>query len=262
MEHSQTLREINWVAFKTIVYKEIKRFLRIWVQTITPPAVNAILYLLIFGTLIGSRVGEMGGHRYLDFIVPGIAMMAIIINSYSNVVSSFFSSKFMNHIEELLVSPVHPLTIVAGYIVGGVCRGLLVGTLVFSVAAIFVGFNMHSWVITVTMAVLTATMFASAGLINAVFAQTFDDTSIIPNFILTPLTYFGGIFYSIELLPEFWQNMSLANPVLYMINGFRYGVLGVSDMPISWSIGAVLLFNVAFMGLAYYLVSTGKGIKK
>lgn len=249
------------IAFVTIVRKEIRRFARIWVQTIVPPAINALLYLLIFGGLIGSRIDGMAGHAYVDFIVPGIVMMAIIVNSYSNVVSSFFGAKFQNHIEEMLVAPISNLTILAGFVVGGVARGLVVGALVAGVGLAFTGMVPVHPLTTLAVAVLTAVMFSLGGLINAVFAKSFDDISIVPNFILTPLTYLGGVFYSISLLPPFWEKLSLLNPVLYMVNGFRHGMLGASDIPIWQSFAVILAFIGIFGAVAMTLLNRGTGIK-
>lgn len=264
MNRSETpldLMAINRVAFKTIVRKEIRRFARIWVQTIVPPSINAILYMLIFGSLIGAKISDMGGFRYIDFIVPGIIMMAVIINSYSNVVSSFFSSKMQNYIEEMLVSPVSNITIVLGYMAGGMARGLLVGSLVAAVSLFFSDLKPLYPIITITVAVLTSMMFSLGGLINAVFAKSFDDISIVPNFILTPLTYLGGVFYSISMLPPFWQSVSMFNPMLYMINGFRYGILGASDIPIWTSFIVIVLFILVLATIAMTLLNKGVGIK-
>ena len=228
LQPERTIASVNWIAFKTLVVKEIRRFMRIWVQTIVPPAVSAVLYMMIFGKLIGSRIGVMDGHSYIDFVVPGIIMMAVITNSYSNAVSSFFSAKFQQHIEEILIAPVHNWVILLGFVVGGVCRGLAVGALVAAVSLFFTDISVENPLVTLLVVVLTSTLFAIGGVINSVYAQSFDDISIIPNFVLTPLTYLGGIFYSVKLLPDFWYNVSLINPVLYMVNGFRYGILGLS----------------------------------
>ena len=255
------LFRMNRIAYQTIVRKEIRRFARIWVQTIIPPAVNALLYMVIFGSLIGSKISEMGGFRYIDFIVPGLIMMSVIINSYSNVVSSFFSAKMQNYIEELLVSPVGNLTIIAGYLTGGMARGLLVGSLVAGVSLFFSDIRPQNPIITISVAVLTSIMFALGGLINAVFAKSFDEISIVPNFVLTPLTYLGGVFYSIALLSPLWQTVSLFNPVLYIVNGFRYGILGVSDIPIWTSFGVIISFILVLGAIAYRLLSRGVGIK-
>lgn len=260
-KHQLDLLAINRVAFRTIVRKEIRRFARIWVQTIVPPSINAILYMLIFGSLIGAKISDMGGFRYIDFIVPGIIMMAVIINSYANVVSSFFSSKMQNYIEEMLVSPVSNITIVLGYVTGGMARGLLVGTLVAIVSLFFSDIKPVYPFVTIAVAILTSMMFSLGGLINAVFAKSFDDISIVPNFILTPLTYLGGVFYSISMLPPFWQTVSMFNPMLYMINGFRYGILGSSDIPILTSFIVILLFIAVLGTIAMTLLNRGVGIK-
>ncbi len=250
------------VAFFTIVRREIRRFMRIWVQTITPPAVNAVLYMLIFGGLIGSRIREMNGVPYMDFIVPGVIMMGIIINSYANVSSSMFSAKMQHFIEELLVAPVSNITILAGFIIGGVARGLAVGTLVTVVAFFFTDLIPVHPVVTISIAILTSIMFSLGGFLNALFATTFDDISIVPNFVLTPLTYFGGIFYSISMLPDFWQIVSKLNPILYMINGFRFGILGSSDIPLWQSYAVILIFIAALGSVCVILLNRGAGIKQ
>jgi len=252
---------LDRVAFVTIVRKEIRRFLRIWVQTITPPAINSLLYLLIFGGLIGSRISEMGGVSYLNFIMPGIIMMGIIMNSYANVSSSFFSAKFQRSIEEMLVSPVSNVTILLGFIAGGVCRGLIVGTLVAIVSLVFTKVIPEHIFITIIIAVMTAVLFSLGGMINATFAKSFDEISIIPHFVLTPLTYLGGIFYSIQMLPDFWQQVSKLNPILYMINGFRFGILGISDIPIGSTFIVLSMFIIVFAIIALYLLDRGIGIK-
>ncbi|MCW8998043.1 MAG: ABC transporter permease, partial [Kangiellaceae bacterium] len=215
-------------ALQSIFIKEVTRYFRIWVQTLLPPAITMSLYFVIFGQLIGSRVGQMDGVSYMEYITPGIIMMSVITNSYSNVVSSFFSAKFQRSIEEMLVAPVPTLYILLGYVLGGVSRGLLTGIIVTIVASQFVDIQVYSWGILFFVVFLTSMMFATGGLVNAIFAKKFDDISIVPTFILTPLTYLGGVFYSIQLLPEFWQNVSMANPILYMVNAFRFGFLGFS----------------------------------
>ena len=258
---SPSIAAVNLMAFKTLLTKEIRRFTRIWVQTIVPPAVSAVLYMMIFGKLIGDRIGPMDGHSYIDFVVPGIIMMAVITNSYGNTVSSFFGAKFQHHIEELLIAPVHNWVILAGFVAGGVCRGLCVGAMVAAVAMLFTTMKVENPVITVLVLVLTSTLFAIGGVINSVFAKSFADISIIPNFVLTPLTYLGGIFYSVKLLPDFWYNLSLVNPVLYMINGFRYGILGSSDFPIGWSFFVIVIFILILAAIALHLMNKGVGIK-
>jgi ABC-2 type transport system permease protein len=249
------------VAFSTILVKEIMRFTRIWVQTVLPSAITTALYFVIFGRLIGERIGPMGGFDYLDFIVPGLVLMAVITNSYSNVVSSFYSSKFSRYVEELLVAPVPNWVILAGFVAGGVARGLVVGVAVTLVAMVFTDLRVHSLGVTFLVFTLTAILFALGGFINAVYANSFDDISIVPTFVLTPLTYLGGVFYSIELLPQLWQAVSMANPVLYMVNAFRYGLLGVSDIGLGTAFAIILGFIVALTFYSLRLLERGVGIK-
>jgi ABC-2 type transport system permease protein len=249
------------IAFLTLVIKEVLRFVRIWVQTILPAMITTALYFLIFGQLIGSQIGDMDGVRYMDYIVPGLILMAVITNSYGNVVSSFYQAKYHHHIEEILVSPTPNYVIIAGYTAGGVLRGLAVGVAVWLISLIFTQLPIHNiWVI-ISVATLTAILFSLAGLINAIFAKSFDDITIIPNFVLTPLTYLGGVFYSIALLPAFWQKASLLNPILYMINGFRYGFLGVSDIGLMTSFGLIGLFIIALYTYCLYLLRTSAGLR-
>lgn len=251
-----------WIAFTTIVRKEIRRFTRIWAQTLLPPAITMTLYFIIFGNLIGSRIGEMGGFNYMEFIVPGLIMMSVITNSYGNVVSSFFSTKFQRNIEELLVSPTPNWVILSGYVLGGVSRGLAVGFIVTLLSLFFTKLQIHSFSVTIVTVLMTSILFSLGGFINAVFANSFDDISIIPTFILTPLTYLGGVFYSIQLLPEFWQGVSQLNPILYMVNTFRYGILGVSDINVGFAFAVIVLFNVALFMVALKLLNMGKGIRQ
>ncbi|NKN33636.1 ABC transporter permease [Marichromatium bheemlicum] len=250
-----------WVTFQTIFTKEILRFSRIWVQTILPSVITITLYFVIFGRLIGERIGEMDGVSYLEFIVPGLALMSVITNAYSNVVSSFYSSKFSRYIEELLVSPAPNWVILAGYVAGGAARGMLVGTAVMVVAMLFTDISVHSYGVTLLVFLMTAVLFALGGFINAVYANSFDDISIVPTFVLTPLTYLGGVFYSIELLPEFWQGVSMVNPVLYMVNAFRYGLLGISDIPLGIGFAMIAAFIVALAAYSLHLLRRGIGIK-
>ncbi len=252
----------NLTAYNTIVIKEILRFSRIWLQTIVPPAITTTLYFIIFGRLIGSQLGDIDNYSYMDYIVPGLIIMSIITNSYANVVSSFYGTKFHHHIEELLVSPVSNLTIIVGYVSGGVARGMVVGLVVTLVSLFFTSITVDSYVITIAIAILTAVLFSLAGLINAIFANSFDDISIVPTFVLTPLTYLGGVFYSIDMLPPFWQNVSLFNPVLYMVNGFRMGMLGVSDASLSTAILIILGFILLLGIISLWLLHRGIGIKK
>src|SRR5690606_14753666 len=250
-----------WTAFTTIVTREVRRFTRIWPQTLLPPAVTMTLYFIIFGNLIGSRIGEMGGYDYMQFIVPGLIMMAVITNSYSNVVSSFFSMKFQRSIEQLLVSPVPNWTILAGHVVGGMARGLNSGLIVTLLSLAFTRLSIHNLPMVLITVFLTSALFSLGGFINAMLATKFDDVSIVPTFVLTPLTYLGGVFYSIELLPEVWQGVSLANPILYMVNGFRYGILGVSDVNPFVSLGMIIVFIVLLTAVALRMLARGKGIR-
>lgn len=250
-----------WIAYVTITRREILRFARIWVQTIVPPVITVALYFLIFGNLIGDRIGAMDGLPYVDFIMPGLIMMAIITNSYANVVSSFYSAKFAHHIEEMLVSPIPNTVILLGYLSGGIARGLSVGLAVTLTSMLFTDVSAeHGWLV-LLVALLTSILFSLAGLINGVFAQSFDDISIIPTFVLTPLIYLGGIFYSIDLLPSLWQKASLANPILYMINSFRYGFLGVSDIDIRLALAVILAFILLLFAIAMTLLQRGTGIR-
>ena len=249
------------IAFYTIVIKEVSRFSRIWLQTIIPPAISMTLYFVIFGTLIGSRIGPMGGFSYMEFITPGIIMMAVINNCYSNVVSSFFGAKIQLHIEEMLVAPIPNYIILAGYITGGVARGLIVGLIVTVVALFFTDLHIHSYLIVLSIVVLTAILFSLGGFINGVFAKKFDDISIIPTFVLTPLIYLGGVFYSIGMLSDFWQTVSRFNPILYMVNGFRYGVLGTSDIDVTWAFMIIFLFITLLSIFSLMLLNRGTGLR-
>lgn len=251
----------HWVAFRTLLTREIRRFIRIWPQTLLPPAITMTLYFIIFGNLIGSRIGAMGGFSYMEYIAPGIIMMSVINNAYTNVASSFFSAKFQSHIEELIVAPVPNYLILAGYVSGGMARGLCVGLIVTIVSLFFTKLEIqHLW-ITISMIILSSMMFALGGFINAIYARSFDEISIIPTFILTPLTYLGGVFYSISLLPEFWQDVSLLNPILYMVNAFRFGMLGVSDIPVTTAFSIILICIAGLTSFALYLLNKGTGIR-
>ena len=250
-----------WTSFSTILRREVRRFTRIWPQTLVPPVITMSLYFVIFGSLIGSRIGEMGGFSYMEFVVPGLIMMAVITNSYSNVASSFYSAKFQRNVEELLVSPTPNWAIMAGYVLGGVSRGLIVGLVVTLIALFFTNLSVQHIGLTVSIVFLAAVLFSLAGFINAIYANSFDDISIIPTFVLTPLTYLGGVFYSIELLSPFWQGLSKLNPVLYMVNAFRYGVLGVSDINVGWAFVGVLVFIALLFAWGLYLMSHGKRLR-
>ncbi|MDB3918850.1 ABC transporter permease [Luminiphilus sp.] len=251
----------QWIAFLTIMRKEVRRYLRIWTQTLLPSAITMSLYFLIFGTLIGKRIGTMGGVSYMEFVVPGLIMMAIITNSYANVVGSFFGAKFNNSIEELLVSPTPNYVIVLGYAAGGVSRGILVSIIVTSVALFFTKLDIHSWFVVVSVVGLTSIAFSLCGLINAVFANTFDDVNIVPTFVLTPLTYLGGVFYSLDLLPDFWAGISQINPLVYVVNAFRFGVLGVSDVDITVSFTMLIGLTLISFTYAMHLLRAGSRLR-
>jgi len=252
----------QYIAFSTIVRKEIKRYLRIWTQTLLPSAITMSLYFVIFGSLIGSRIGDMGGFTYMQFVVPGLIMMAIVTNSYSNVVSSFFGSKFSHAVEELLVSPASNAVILMGYVVGGVTRGLLVALVVTLVSLFFTHLHIHSYAIVIAVVLMTSTLFALAGFINAVYANSFDDISIIPTFVLTPLIYLGGVFYSMELLPPFWAGVSKLNPLVYVVNAFRYGVLGVSDVSLPVAFSMIGLFTAIAFAYSMHLLNSGTRLRQ
>lgn len=252
----------NWIAFWTILVKEVRRFARIWGQTILPPAITMTLYFIIFGNLIGSRIGEMAGHSYMEFIAPGLIMMSVITNSYSNVVSSFFGNKFQHSVEELLVSPMPNWIILLGYTLGGVARGLAVGLIVTCVALMFVDLPMYSISIIVVTVFFTAFLFSLGGFLNALYATTFDDISIVPTFVLTPLTYLGGVFYSIQLLSEFWQSVSVLNPILHMVNAFRYGFLGITDINLVFALSMIIVMSFLLFGLCLRLLDKGVGIRQ
>lgn len=249
------------IALQTIVSKEIRRFTRIWLQTLLPPAITMSLYFVIFGSLVGSRIGQMGGFDYMQYIVPGLIMMSVITNAYSNVVSSFYSAKFQRSIEEILVSPTPLWVILVGYVLGGVARGIAVAIIVTIVSFFFTKLGLYHALIMAYTVVMTAVLFSIGGFINAVYAKSFDDISIVPTFILTPLTYLGGVFYSVDLLPPFWQTVSLLNPIVYMVNAFRYGVLGVSDVNIWFSLGMITGSSILLFFFALRLLKKGTGLK-
>jgi len=261
LPHAQSRTTQNVIALKTIWRKEVTRFMRIWVQTLIPPVITMSLYFVIFGNLIGSRIGTMGGFSYMEFIVPGLIMMSVITNSYANVSSSFFSAKFQRNIEELMISPVPTSIIILGYVAGGMTRAILIGIIVTAVSSVFVPLQFHHLPAIIATLLLTSSLFCIAGLINGVYARNFDDISIIPTFVLTPLTYLGGVFYSLSLLPEVWQWVSKINPIVYMVSGFRFGFLGESDFTIGTSLGLLVLFNVVFVAVAHRLIEKGVGIR-
>lgn len=250
------------IAFYTIVMKEIRRFVRIWIQTVLPAMITMALYFIIFGNLIGSQLQAIDGYSYIEYIVPGLILLSVITNSYGNVVSSFYSAKFQRNVEEMIVSPMPNAVILLGYVCGGLARGLVVGFAVTLVSLFFTELHVHSVFVLISVVVLTSLLFSLSGFINAVYANSFDDISIIPTFVLTPLTYLGGIFYSINMLPGIWQKVSMFNPILYMVNAFRYGFLGVSDIALWQSFLIISLFVVGLFVFSLWLLNTGKGIRQ
>ena len=247
----------------TLTVREVRRFLRIWVQTLVPPAVTMSLYFVIFGSLIGPRIGEMNGLDYIQFMIPGLVMLSVITSSYANVVSSFFGVKFQRSIEELMISPMPNIVILTGFIIGGVVRGVIVGIIVFLVSLFFYpDFTIVDPLLTISVLILTAILFSLMGFLNAIYADTFDDISVVPTFVLTPLIYLGGVFYSITILPEFWQKVSLANPMLYVVNMFRQGMLGVSVISVSFSLIMQIFFIILFGAFALHLLKKGTGIRQ
>jgi len=262
-QEKATVTKQNLTALKTIARREIARILRIWGQTLVPPAITMTLYFLIFGSLIGARIGEMGGFSYMDFIVPGLVMMSVIQNAYGNISSSFFGAKFGRHVEELLVSPMPNWVILGGYVAGGVLRGLMVGVIVLVIAMFFTQVRVPHPLVTLSTVLLGATIFSLAGFVNAVYAKKFDDIAIIPTFILTPLTYLGGVFYSVRVLPDWAETATHLNPIFYMVNAFRYGLLGETaiDMPLWTAYAVMLAFVVVLTWLALHLLTKGVGLR-
>ena len=250
-----------FIAFQTILYKEIARFAKLWMQTLLPPAITTILYFIIFGNLIGDKIGAMEGFSYAQYIAPGLIMMNVITNSYANVVASFYGAKFSHHVEELLVAPVPNYLILIGFMSGGLARGLTVGVIVSIIASFFTQLSISNFSITCLIFFLTSSVFSLAGFINAIYAKSFDDISIIPTFVLTPLTYLGGVFYSVSALSEFWQNVSYANPILYMVNAFRYGMLGKADISITSSLSLLIILLISLFTFALWLLNKGIGLK-
>ncbi|WP_375180061.1 ABC transporter permease [Enterococcus rotai] len=253
--------KLYFTALRSLAVKETNRYLRIWVQTLVPPVITTSLYFVIFGNLIGGRIGQMEGFSYMEFIVPGLIMMSVITSSYANVSSSFFSQKFQKNIEELLVAPVPTHIIIWGFVFGGLGRSILVGTLVTIISLFFVPLHVYSWSIVIITLLMTAILFSLAGLLNGIFAQSFDDVSIVPTFVLQPLTYLGGVFYAISMLPPIWQAISKVNPIVYMISGFRYGFLGTIDVPIILSLVILILFISVLYAVCWYLIDRGRGLR-
>lgn len=258
MENNLSLQK---TAYSTIVRKEVLRFSRIWKQTLIPPVITNILYFIIFGNLIGERIGKIDSFTYTDFIFPGLLLMSVITHSYTNTVSSLYISKYHRYIEELLVSPIQNYTILAGFITGGVIRGLAVGIVVILAAQFFVNFTVHNIVLMLIVIFLSSTLFSMCGFLNGLFANDWDDINVIPTFIMTPLTYLGGIFFSVSMLPGVWQEIALANPILYLINALRFSMLGITDVSIVFAFFIILIFNIFIASLCMYFLSIGKGLR-
>lgn len=251
----------NWIGFQTLLMKEIRRFMRIWIQTLIPSAITVTLYIVIFGNFIGSLIKPIHGIPYLQYIIPGLIMMSVINNAYANVVSSFYGARFQKSIEEILIAPMPNSLMLLGFVLGGVARGILVAIILALVSIFFTHLQIHNIFLIFTMTILAATLFSLAGFTNGLFAKSFDDTSFVTTFILTPLTYLGGIFYSIDLLPSFWKHLSLLNPILYIVNAFRYAILGVSDVNVTISFTCITLIVVALFFMNVYLLKKGVGIR-
>lgn len=251
----------QFIAFQSIVRKEMRRFFRIWIQTLLPPIITTTLYFIIFGTLIGQRLGKIYGYQYMDFIAPGLIMLSIINSSYSATVSAFFSAKFQGSIEELLVAPVSNVTILMGYMFSGIIRGVIVGLLVSIVAFRFTHLEIYSFVMIVYIAIISSSIFSLGGIINAIFSKNFDDITIIPTFIITPLTYLGGVFYPLSILPKFWYYISLANPIVYIVSSFRYGFLGITNGHMTHSLFTMAFITIGLFLFALYLLNKGVGLR-
>jgi ABC-2 type transport system permease protein len=252
-----------WISFYTILRKDVVRITRIWSQTFLPSVVTSVLYFLVFGSIIGSQVGSFSGFPYMQFIVPGLVMLAVVTNAFSNVATTFFQAKFFSrNIDEILVSPTPPWVIIAGFVAGGVFRGVIVGILVMLVSLFFAVPTIHNIFVIGLFLVLSSMIFSLAGLVNGIYAKSFDGITIVPTFVLTPLVYLGGVFYSVSNLPEIWRNFTYVNPIFYLVNGFRYGFLGISDVSIMTSVGVLMGLMVVLVGVNWYLIRTGLGLKQ
>lgn len=251
------------ISFYTIVRKDVVRIFRIWPQTFLPSIITSVLYFLIFGTVLGNRIGSFGDVPFIDFVIPGLIMLAVVTNSFSNVATVVFSSRFFaRNIDELLVSPTPPWVIVAGFVASGVVRGSIVGLLVFAVSIPFAGFHVENAFVVLFFLFLTSTALSLGGLLNGIHAKSIDGINIIPTFVLTPLIYLGGVFYSIEVLPAFWQPVSLANPLFYIVDGFRNGMLGIADTSLWVSSGVLLAVTAVLALFAWYEIRVGLHLKQ
>jgi ABC-2 type transport system permease protein len=252
----------SWVALQTISHREIERFLRIWPQTLLPPAITMLLYFLIFGNVIGERIGPLRGFEYASYISPGLIMMSVITNSYASTCFSFYSNKFQRSIEEMLISPVTNHVIIWGYVIGAVARAFATAIIITGISIFFTRLNIYSLTVMLSVVFLSSVIFALAGLINAVYAKSWDGVNIVPAFILVPMTYLGGVFYSIQMLPSFWAHISKYNPILYMVNAYRFGMLGIADVSLWISYVILLSLFAMFYFWIWYLLSRGIGLKQ
>jgi ABC-2 type transport system permease protein len=249
------------IGFYTLVRRELRRFMRMWTQTLIPPVITMSLYFVIFGKMVGSQIAPLHGVSYMQYIAPGLIMMSVVTNSYINTVSSFYLLRFQKNIDEMLISPLPPSLMLLGFMLGGIFRGLVVGVLVTVLSLFFTKLSIHHIGLMIITVLLTATVFSLAGFLNGIFARSFDDITIVPTFVLTPLTYLGGVFYSISMLPEFWHKLSLFNPILYLVNAFRYSLLGITDIPVAYALGLMFILALFLFGLNYYLLKKGQGVR-
>lgn len=252
-----------WISFYTIVRKDAIRQFRVWSQTYLPSVVTSVLYFLVFGSIIGERIGDFNGFSYTHFIVPGLVMLAVVTNSFSNVAFTFFTGKFFSrNVDEILVSPTPPWLLIAGYVAGGVVRGVITGALVILVSLFFAVPPIAHWWAILVFLLLSSIIFSLAGLVNGIYAKNFDGITIIPTFVLTPLVYLGGVFYSVSALPEWWQTLTHWNPIFYLINGFRYGFLGITDVPLWSSLAVLIALTVTLIAINWYFIKRGLGLRQ
>lgn len=254
-----------WISFYTMIRKDVTRMFRIWIQTFLPSVITSVLYFLVFGTILGSQIGDMQGVKYMVFVVPGLVMLAIVTTAYANTSFTFFTSKFFGRsIDELLVSPMPPWVIIAGFVGGGLVRGVIVGVLVLLVSLFFTGLNLsvYNALIILLFGILTALVFSLAGLVNGIYAKSIDGINLVPTFVLTPLVYLGGIFYSVQTLPGWWQTPTYSNPLFYLVNGFRYGFIGISDVSVLLSVAVLVFLAAMLIGINWYLLRTGLGLRQ
>ena len=252
-----------FTSFYTIVRKDVVRIFRIWPQTFLPSIITSVLYFLVFGKVLGGRIGDIGGHLYITFVVPGLVMLAVVTNSFSNVATTFFQAKFFaRNIDEILVSPTPPWVIIAGYVAGGMVRGITIGLLVIIVAAFFSPLPLTHPFIILLFLILSSLIFSLAGLVNGIYAKSFDGITIVPTFVLTPLVYLGGVFYSAQALPPLWQKFTFADPIFYLVDGFRVGFMGFSDVSLGISLAVLGTLTAILIAINWYFIRTGLGLRQ